>query len=329
MLRKKGVVGKFVEFFGPGLDHLSLADRATIANMAPEYGATCGFFPVDAETLDYLTTSARSPARVALVEKYAQGAGPVTAPATPPIRSSPRRSISISPLSRRRWRVRSAPRDASRSAPSAAASRARSTTEYRKTVDAQTRYKVEGKDFTLGHGDVVIAAITSCTNTSNPSVLIGAGLLARNAVEKGIMTKPWVKTSLAPGSQVVAEYLANSGLQKSLDKLGFNLVGFGCTTCIGNSGPLAAGNLEVDQRKRHRRRGRALRQPQFRRPRQPRRAGQLSRLAAARRRPCAGRHGGEGSRRRAARPRQEGQPRLPRATSGRPTRKSTPSSTSS
>ncbi len=238
MLRQKGVVGKFVEFFGPGLAHLSLADRATIANMAPEYGATCGFFPIDGETLSYLTTSARSPQRVALVEAYARAQGLF------------RTRVSADPVFTETLDLDLATVKPSMAGPKRPEGRialggvgsgfkAALESEYRKGADATTRSKVEGKDFTLGHGDVVIAAITSCTNTSNPSVLIGAGLLARNAVEKGITSKPWVKASLAPGSQVVAEYLSASGLQKYLDKVGFNLVGFGCTTCIGNSGPLA------------------------------------------------------------------------------------------
>jgi aconitate hydratase len=237
LLRKKGVVGKFVEFFGPGLNNLSLADRATIANMAPEYGATCGFFPVDSETLAYLATSARMPARVALVEAYAKAQGLFRTRATKdPVFTETLEldlaSVAPSMAGPKRPEGRIALESVGASFKTALAS------EYNKGGEADKRYKVEGKNFDLGHGDVVIAAITSCTNTSNPSVLIGAGLLARNAVEKGISVKPWVKTSLAPGSQVVAEYLSASGLQKSLDKLGFNLVGFGCTTCIGNSGPL-------------------------------------------------------------------------------------------
>jgi aconitate hydratase len=238
MLRQKGVVGKFVEFFGPGLDHLTLADRATIANMAPEYGATCGFFPVDSETLAYLEASARTPARVALVEAYAkaQGLYRTKTSAEPVFTDTLHLDLaSVTPS------MAGPKRPEARVALGSVGSgfKVALETEYRKSADAQARYQVEGKDFDLGHGDVAIAAITSCTNTSNPSVLIGAGLLARNAIAKGIRSKPWVKTSLAPGSQVVAEYLSASGLQKSLDKLGFNLVGFGCTTCIGNSGPLA------------------------------------------------------------------------------------------
>ncbi|QAY94818.1 aconitate hydratase AcnA [Methylovirgula ligni] len=237
MLRKLGVVGKFVEFYGQGLKHLSLADRATIANMAPEYGATCGFFPVDGETLNYLQTSARTPARVALVEKYAKAQGLFRTSAAPdPIFTD---TIELD-LSTVVPSMAGPKRPEGRIALGAVAPGFKTALagEYKKTEDGEKRYAVVGKNFDIGHGDVVIAAITSCTNTSNPSVLIGAGLLARNAVARGLTAKPWVKTSLAPGSQVVAEYLANSGLQKDLDKLGFNLVGFGCTTCIGNSGPL-------------------------------------------------------------------------------------------
>jgi aconitate hydratase len=236
MLRKKGVVGKFVEFYGPGLDEMALEDRATIANMAPEYGATCGFFPVDSETIRYLKATARKPARVALVEKYAKMQGLFRLPKNgepeftdtlaldladvEPSLAGPRRPQDRVPLARASDEFASA------------------LTNTFKVEDAARRADVEGGDYTLGHGDVVIAAITSCTNTSNPSVMIGAGLLAQKAVEKGLKTKPWVKTSLAPGSQVVTDYLAKSGLDKSLDKLGFELVGYGCTTCIGNSGPL-------------------------------------------------------------------------------------------
>jgi aconitate hydratase len=237
MLRKKGVVGKFVEFFGPGLDSLTLADRATIGNMAPEYGATCGFFPVDGETLDYLKMTGRAPARVALTEKYAKAQGLFRTRATPdPVCTDlldlDLASVTPSMAGPKRPEGRVALEDV------AAGFADAMVAEYRKGPQKDERYPVDGKKYELGHGDVAIAAITSCTNTSNPSVLIGAGLLARKAVAKGLMVKPWVKTSLAPGSQVVGQYLANSGLQKDLDKLGFNIVGFGCTTCIGNSGPL-------------------------------------------------------------------------------------------
>jgi aconitate hydratase len=237
MLRKKGVVGKFVEFFGPGLDHLTLADRATIANMAPEYGATCGFFPIDKETLAYLDETGRSPERIALVEAYARAQGLFRDASTPdPVFTDTLEldigSVAPSLAGPKRPQDRVLLSDAKSGFATALAG------EFKKTVAIAA--PVAGKDFALSHGDVVIAAITSCTNTSNPSVLIGAGLLARNAVKKGLKSKPWVKTSLAPGSQVVAEYLARSGLQTDLDALGFNLVGFGCTTCIGNSGPLPA-----------------------------------------------------------------------------------------
>jgi aconitate hydratase len=237
MLRKKGVVGKFVEFFGDGLDHMSLADRATIANMAPEYGATCGFFPIDQETLAYLRMSGRADDRLALIEAYAQAQGMMRAPGAPDPEFTDTLTLDLAEVT---------PSLAGPKRPESRASLAdvgsaflgALATEYKKEDGLGQRYEVEGESFDLGHGDVVIAAITSCTNTSNPSVLIGAGLLARNAIARGLRTKPWVKTSLAPGSQVVAQYLAKSGLQKHLDDLGFNLVGFGCTTCIGNSGPL-------------------------------------------------------------------------------------------
>ena len=238
MLRKKGVVGKFVEFFGPGLNSLTLADRATIANMAPEYGATCGFFPVDKETLAYLTTSARASERVDLVEAYSkeQGLYRNKHTADPVFTDTLELELSTvvpSMAGPKRPEGRIALPDVG------AGFKVSLGSEYKKTENVDQRFAVEGKDWTIGHGDVAIAAITSCTNTSNPSVLIAAGLLARKAAALGLKAKPWVKTSLAPGSQVVAEYLANSGLQDDLDKIGFNLIGFGCTTCIGNSGPLA------------------------------------------------------------------------------------------
>jgi aconitate hydratase len=236
MLRKKGVVNKFVEFYGPGLDALSLADRATIANMAPEYGATCGFFPIDAETIRYLKATGRSAARVALVEAYAKKQGMWRTAKTPdpafsdtleldiatvePSLAGPKRPQDRVPLSK------------------AAAEFSVALKDGFAIADPDKRVPVAGANYSIGHGDVVIAAITSCTNTSNPSVMLGAGLLARNAVKRGLKVKPWVKTSLAPGSQVVTDYLAKAGLQKDLDKIGFNLVGYGCTTCIGNSGPL-------------------------------------------------------------------------------------------
>ncbi|MCQ4190051.1 aconitate hydratase AcnA [Methylocystis suflitae] len=237
MLRKKGVVGKFVEFFGEGLDHLSLADRATIANMAPEYGATCGFFPIDQETLSYLRMSGRADDRIALIEAYARAQGMLRESGAPDPEFTDTLRLDLAEVTPS---LAGPKRPESRAALSEVGSAflGALASEYKKEDGLGQRYGVEGESFDLGHGDVVIAAITSCTNTSNPSVLIGAGLLARNAAARGLKAKPWVKTSLAPGSQVVAQYLAKSGLQKYLDDLGFNLVGFGCTTCIGNSGPL-------------------------------------------------------------------------------------------
>jgi aconitate hydratase len=239
MLRKKGVVGKFVEFFGTGLSSMTLADRATIGNMAPEYGATCGFFPVDVETINYLTTSSRTDARIALVEAYSKAQGMwredgIADPVFTDLLELDLGDVVPSMAGPKRPEGRQALQDI------AAGFAKAMETEYKKAAEISKRYAVEGTDYDLGHGDVVIAAITSCTNTSNPSVLIGAGLLARNANRLGLKQKPWVKTSLAPGSQVVGEYLEKAGLQKELDQIGFNLVGFGCTTCIGNSGPLPA-----------------------------------------------------------------------------------------
>jgi aconitate hydratase len=237
MLRKKGVVGKFVEFFGAGLENLSLADRATIGNMAPEYGATCGFFPTDDETIDYMKTSNRSPSRIALVEKYAKSQGMFRTTKTPDPVFTEVMELNLADVVPSMAGPKRPEGRVNLEAVSANFSTALEA-EYKKVGEAAKRFAVKGANYDLGHGDVVIAAITSCTNTSNPSVLIAAGLLARNAAEKGLTAKPWVKTSLAPGSQVVAEYLESAGLQKHLDKVGFNLVGFGCTTCIGNSGPL-------------------------------------------------------------------------------------------
>lgn len=245
MLRAKGVVGKFVEFYGPGLDNLSLEDAATIANMAPEYGATCGFFPVDSDTLKYLEATGRDKHRVALVEEYAKAQGmfregseepaftdtlELDISTVVPSLAGPKRPQDRVTLSDAAPEFAKALKDI-KSATATAGDVA--------VLDKPgQRYAVEGQDFHLGEGDVVIAAITSCTNTSNPSVLIGAGLVARKALEKGLKVKPWVKTSLAPGSQVVTDYLEKADVQKDLDALGFNLTGYGCTTCIGNSGPL-------------------------------------------------------------------------------------------
>ncbi|MCR5940199.1 aconitate hydratase AcnA [Brucella cytisi] len=239
MLRKKGVVGKFVEFFGEGLENMTLADRATIANMGPEYGATCGFFPVDRETLNYMNTTGRDEHRIELVEAYCRAQGMwrdkgAADPVFTDILELDMGDVVPSMAGPKRPEGRIALENIGSGFATSLEN------EYKKTTGQTARYAVEGEDYDLGHGDVAIAAITSCTNTSNPSVLIAAGLLARNAVAKGLKTKPWVKTSLAPGSQVVAAYLESAGLQKDLDALGFNLVGFGCTTCIGNSGPLPA-----------------------------------------------------------------------------------------
>ena len=236
-LRLHGVVGKFVEFFGPGVAELALADRATIANMAPEYGATCGFFPVDGETLAYLRLTGRDDAHIALVEAYSREQGlwrdnDAPEPAFAETLTLDVGSVEPSLAGPKRPQDRVALSDM---ADSFAASLTQTTKDGR---TAPREAKVEGKNFGLKDGDVAIAAITSCTNTSNPGVMVAAGLLARKAVAHGLKVKPWVKTSLAPGSQVVSDYLARAGLQDDLDALGFNLVGYGCTTCIGNSGPL-------------------------------------------------------------------------------------------
>ena len=239
MLRKKGVVGKFVEFYGPGLDDMPVADRATISNMAPEYGATCGFFPVDQKTIDFLKVTGRQDDRIALVEAYAKAQGMWRDAKTPDPVFTDTLELDMGTV-RPSLAGPKRPQDRVLLDAAKAGFADAMEKEFKKAADIASRYAVEGTNFDIGHGDVVIAAITSCTNTSNPSVMIGAGLLARNAVAKGLTSKPWVKTSLAPGSQVVGEYLEKSGLQSSLDALGFNLVGFGCTTCIGNSGPLPA-----------------------------------------------------------------------------------------
>ena len=237
MLRKRGVVGKFVEYFGPGLANLTIADRATIGNMSPEYGATCGFFPIDDDTIKYLRDTGRSADRIALVIAYAKAQGLYRTKNTPdPVFTDVLKlelsSIEPSLAGPKRPQDRIALKDVKIGFAYSM------DKEFNKASEMDKRVPVEGRSHTLGNGDVVIAAITSCTNTSNPNVMIAAGLLARKALAKGLTVKPWVKTSLAPGSQVVAEYLDKSGLQKDLDALGFNLVGFGCTTCIGNSGPL-------------------------------------------------------------------------------------------
>ena len=232
MLRDKGVVGKFVEFYGEGLKNLTLADRATIANMAPEYGATCGFFPIDDETLKYLNFSGRDKQTVDIVEAYAKEQGLW---ASDGIEFTDTVSLDMSKV---------VPTISGPKRPQDKVLLTEASSNFKKVYEEITKKKepssakVSGEDYNLVDGNIVIAAITSCTNTSNPSVLIGAGLLAKKAIEKGLTTKPWVKTSLAPDSQVVTDYLAKAGLNTYLDQLGFNLVGYGCTTCIGNSGPL-------------------------------------------------------------------------------------------
>jgi len=237
MLRRRGVVGKFVEYFGPGLADLTIADRSTLGNMSPEYGATCGFFPIDDDTIRYLRDTGRPAERIALVMAYAKAQGMYRTKNTPdPVFTDVLKlelsSVEPSLAGPKRPQDRIALKEVKNGFVQAM------DREFNKAGEIDKRVPVEGRSHTLGHGDVVIAAITSCTNTSNPSVMIAAGLLAKKAVDRGLTVKPWVKTSLAPGSQVVAEYYEKSGLQKSLDALGFNLVGFGCTTCIGNSGPL-------------------------------------------------------------------------------------------
>jgi len=238
MLRAKGVVGKFVEFYGPALDHLPVADRATIANMAPEYGATCGFFPVDALALDYLRQTGRDEHRIALVEAYLRAQGMFRDISTPEPVFSSTLSLDLSTVTpslagpkrpQDRVELRSA---------SEAFEKALTETLGVKPENTIVTAPVAGTDYALEHGSVVIAAITSCTNTSNPAVLVAAGLVARKARALGLKPKPWVKTSLAPGSQVVTDYLDRAGLSADLDALGFETVGYGCTTCIGNSGPL-------------------------------------------------------------------------------------------
>lgn len=239
MLRKKGVVGKFVEFFGPGLDQMPLADRATIGNMAPEYGATCGIFPVDEITLDYLRLSGRDEHRINLVREYYKAQGMFREPGQPDPVFTDTLELDLSTVvPSMAGPKRPQDRVALDNAAPAFAKELASGNLGVPGDKADLRVPVEGANFDLGHGDVVIAAITSCTNTSNPYVLVAAGLVAKKANELGLTTKPWVKTSLAPGSQVVTDYLDKAGLTPHLDALGFQTVGYGCTTCIGNSGPL-------------------------------------------------------------------------------------------
>ena len=236
MLRQKGVVGRFVEFYGPGLDTMTVADRATIANMAPEYGATCGFFPLDQRTLDYLELTGREPDRIALVRAYAQVQGLWRDASTPEPAFTDTLELDMGTIEPS---LAGPKRPQDRVLLSDVDDQFNHELEHTYNKHNEPRVPIEGTDTDLGNGDVVIAAITSCTNTSNPSVLVAAGLVARKARALGLTSKPWVKTSLAPGSQVVTDYLNESGLSEDLNALGFDLVGYGCTTCIGNSGPLA------------------------------------------------------------------------------------------
>ncbi len=242
MLRDKGVVGKFVEFYGEGLKNLTLADRATIANMAPEYGATCGFFPIDDETLKYLKFSGRDQLTVKIVEEYAKAQGLW---ASNDIEFTDTLILNMSTI---------VPTISGPKRPQDKVLLTEASTNFKESFSAITKkkdfssFKISNTDYEIKDGSILIAAITSCTNTSNPNVLIGAGLLAKKAVELGLEVKPWVKTSLAPGSKVVTDYLEKAGLNTYLDKLGFNLVGYGCTTCIGNSGPLAENIVEAIQK---------------------------------------------------------------------------------
>lgn len=236
LLRKKGVVGKFVEYYGPGLAHLPLANRATVANMAPEYGATCGFFPVDQETLNYLKLSGREEHTIRLVEAYSKAQGLWYDASQPDPLFTETLELDLSTVEPSLAGPKR-PQDKV-TLPTLPISFHTFLTESGKEQDKNTSYPVPGCDYSLQQGSVVIAAITSCTNTSNPEVLMAAGLLAKKAREKGLTSKPWVKTSLAPGSKVVTDYLQHAGLQPYMNELGFNLVGYGCTTCIGNSGPL-------------------------------------------------------------------------------------------
>ena len=236
MLRKHGVVGKFVEFYGPGLDHLPLADRATIGNMAPEYGATCGFFPVDQVTIDYLRLTGRNEERVALVEAYSKAQGMWRDTNSPDPEFTATLELDLSQV-RPSVAGPKRPQDRVTLGDIGANFDLLLESSGRKQ-QTDTEFAVAGEQFQLKHGAVVIAAITSCTNTSNPNVLMAAGLVAKKAIERGLHRQPWVKTSLAPGSKVVTDYLERAGLTRYLDELGFNLVGYGCTTCIGNSGPL-------------------------------------------------------------------------------------------
>ena len=361
MLRERGVVGKFVEFYGHGLAHLPLADRATIGNMSPEFGSTCAIFPIDAETLRYLEFSGRDAGAHRARRGVRQGAGPVARRALRGARllrhdrARPRRGRAVAG----RPQAPAGPRRAEPRAGRSSGSPSRTTCPEDDDDDRQPTVEFAALSFPasdppasnepprrppvhhdadaagggrrasrsdsarvgrrsptarvteLDHGHVVIAAITCCTNTSNPSVMVAAGLLARNAVARGLRSKPWVKTSLAPGSKVVTEYLDRAGLTDDLEALGFHLVGYGCTTCIGNSGPLPREISRAVAGARPRRRLGAVGQPQLRGAHQPRREDELPRVAAARRRLRAGGDDGRRHRQRAARPGSRRQRRLP------------------
>jgi aconitate hydratase len=328
MLRKLGVVGKFVEFFGDGLKHLPLADRATIGNMAPEYGATCGIFPVDQEALNYMHLSGRKDDHIALVKAYAQAQGLWHDENTPPAEFTTTLELNLADVKpslagpkRPQDRVlledvkksyheaigaltsnRKANNDAASFQNEGGASAVGNPANN--IFSTGVRVEKDGESFLLGDGAVVIAAITSCTNTSNPAVMLGAGLLAKKAAAKGLKAKPWVKTSIGPGSLVVTDYLEKTGLLKELEKIGFYIVGYGCTTCIGNSGPLppeisrgvGEGDLAVASVLSGNR--------NFRRPRASRSEDELSRFTAAGRRLCIGGFAGCGSVQGPARPRQ-------------------------
>ena len=378
LLRKKGVVGKFVEFYGPGVSRLPLADRATIGNMSPEFGSTCAIFPIDAETLRYLAFSGRPKELIELVEAYAKEQGlwhdenaeeptfsdtveldlgdvvpSLAGPKRPQDRVRAARREGRLP--RRRWPTSSAgtPRRRSPTATTRRSPRPSRPPTRRPTArpghepdphepasapavaagtviaehsETAAEVTLDGETFKLDHGHVVIAAITSCTNTSNPSVMLGAGLLARNAVARGLTSQPWVKTSLAPGSKVVTEYLDRAGLTEPLEELGFNLVGYGCTTCIGNSGPLPDEISAAVNEARPRGLLGAQRQPQLRGAHQPRREDELPRLAAAGGGLRDRRHDGHRPRRRPARASTPTATRSTSRTSGpRPRRSRRPS----
>ena len=342
ILRQTGVVGKFVEYFGHGLAALTLADRATIGNMSPEYGATCGFFPVDEQTLTYLRLTGRDEERIALVEAYCKenmlwhepGEEPTYSQvveldlsSVEPSLAGPRRPQDRIPLTHAKTAFLDSLGTFGVESPLTNGSSDKAVADTFPASDPTTeqapgghpepepdatpvavaeperhRVQVEGEDYFIEHGSVVITAITSCTNTSNPAVMIAAGLLAKKAVERGLERRPWVKSSLAPGSKVVTEYYDRSGLTPFLEQLGFHTVGYGCTTCIGNSGPARRADLEGGRRRRPRRLLRPLRQPQLRGADPSRGEGELPRLAAARRRLRARRPDGHRSRQRASGP---------------------------